>query len=162
VRAGVLLLAGVLSGCATLESGVVSEIVEGESPLPFATYSIVIDDMPGFLVPYFHDELAGLLAQHGATEVASEADVEFRLQFDAVDLDIEPPDEDPMDSVGGVERPRRFVARVTMEARRAGNPRPVLIATLSRTHQIETGAYMHDRARGAIRLAYQRILGAPQ
>lgn len=149
----------VLAGCATVESGVETKVLDGASPLPLQTYSLAIDDMPGFLVSFFRDELVGVLANAGAEEVASGAEVEFTLRYEAVDLSVQ---EAPLDSFGeqiSPERPAHFIARVTVEARRAGAVEPELRATISRVHRVTVGAYMHQRARAAIRHAYEDILG---
>lgn len=161
LRSGVWIsgLAMVLMGCATVESGVEAKVLDGASPLPLQTYAITVDDMPGFLVPYFRDELVGVLANAGAQEVATDAEVEFTLRYEDVDLSI---NEAPLDSFGegaSMERPARFIARVTIEAWRPGVDKPTMTATMSRVHQVAVGAYMHQRSRAAIRRAYEEILG---
>ncbi len=162
MRVGLLVLCAALAGCTTRPHDVESAVVSGALPLPIQSFAVHIDGMPGFLVPYFREELVGVMANLGAEEVASGADVEFTLRYTGFDL---PQPEAPLDVFGeqvSNERPARFIAQVTLEARRAGVDEPVLVATLSRAHQVTVGAYMHPRSRAAIRSAYQRIFGIVQ
>jgi hypothetical protein len=153
------MLCVVLAGCASIGQEVDSEVTQGVSPLPVETFSLQIENMPGFLVPYFRDELVGVLAKAGASEVAGQADVAFTLRY--VQVDLAEPEALP-DELGervGSEDPARFIARVEVEARRPGSSNPVFAAVLSRVHQVTVGAYMHERARLAIRRALARVLG---
>jgi hypothetical protein len=124
-----------------------------------SSYTLVIDQMPGFLAPMMRDELVAALDARGAREVAAGGDVEFRLRFRQVTLDAEDvAPEDRFDGTIAPEEATRFVAEAVLTALLPGRSKPVLVGSISRVHAISAGAYMHARSRAAIRRGFDQLL----
>jgi hypothetical protein len=149
-----------LAGCAS--PGDVSHKLEyccGTNEVPLSSYTIQLNDIPGFLVPYLRDELIAALAEKGMREVPSGGQANVSLTYseiypDAGQAVVDDGFGDPL----ATARSRQFVAVVTLEIRRAANGAEVLRGTLSRMHTVSVGEYMHERARTAIRAGFDRLL----
>lgn len=170
-RLGVLLVL-LLSGCSSVETDVAVERTQCCALQPVDSFSIDATGMPSFLRSYFVEELAAVLRAKGLT-ASDPGDVQISLSYQAGDLagarPVNVPDEtgeqvrtpgrvprDTFDGSMGSEAPSLFMARVTMEMRREDTV--VWSGVLSRPHRVTTGEYMHERARAAIHIAFERLL----
>ena len=150
----------VLLGCASTAPVVDVDPNRGLSRIEVDTYTLVVEAMPGFLVPFMRDELVAALGARGATEVGAAGDVEFRLVFEQVMLlagDV--PSSLKFEGTTAPEEATRFVARVDLIAVVPGRPEPIRIGSLSRVHSVSAGVYMHPRAHAAIRRGFDDLLG---
>ena len=144
-------------GCASSGHMITTELVTccGGDRAGIKTFHIEAVDMPGFLVPYFRDELASVLRGKGL-EDATDADVVIRLTYTQNDLDGPPPERDPLGEHQDVEVPHRFIGRVDFEMRdKAGEV--IWAGHLSRLHGVTMGQYMHERARAEIRVGFETL-----
>jgi hypothetical protein len=148
-----------VAGCAG-SSGVSHKLEYccGVAGAPLATYTLSLHDVPGFLVPYLRDELAVALLAKGMQPVETDPAALVTLTYSEnyPDANDPLPDDgfsDPMLST----RPRRFIALVTLEIRRADGE-AILRGTLSRLHTVSVGEYMHQRARVPIRAGFADLL----
>ena len=157
-KIGALFFAALLCGCVSTTPSIDVDINEPVTPVTLTTYTLTIERMPGFLVPYFRDELNAALAARGATEVAADGDAGFVLRFDQVPLGGESPPRDVLGEKTTTEERARFMARVELLVRPRGAAEPIRVGSLSRVHAITTGAYMHQRARGPIRQGFDQLL----
>jgi len=156
-RLGATLL--LVTGCTTTGQSLSVDVDAGVVPRAVATYTIEVQEMPGFLVPYFRDELAAALAARGVIEASSDADVAFVLRFSQLPLGEKVDRPDTLgESTGSVDT-ARFLARVELFARARG-AQLTRLGMLSRAHAVATGAYMHERARAQIRSGFTRLLAA--
>lgn len=128
------------------------------------SYSVRLEGMPGFLEPFFRDELVAALAARGATQAPANGDAEFVLRYEQTPLGPERPNAaigDRNDALGDRnerQEPARFVARVDLSLRLRGDPNTTHLGSLSRVHTVTTGEYMHQRARLQIRQGFERLL----
>ena len=157
-KISVLCFAALLFGCVSTTPAIDVDINESVTPVQIATYTLTIEQMPGFLVPYFRDELNAALAARGATEVAADGDAGFVLRFEQVVLGAESPPRDVLGEKLATEERARFMARVELLVRLRGAADTSRVGSLTRVHAITTGAYMHQRARGPIRQGFDQLL----
>ena len=157
-KIGALCFAVLLCGCVSMTPPIDVDINEPVMPIVITTYTLTIDGMPGFLLPYFRDELIAALTARGATEVAADGDAGFVLRFEQVALGAESEPRDDLGEKTATEERARFMARVELLVRLRGTADTIRVGSLSRVHAITTGAYMHQRARGAIRQGFDRLL----
>ena len=134
------------AGCTSAGRSLSVEVDPSVTPRSVATYTIELQEMPGFLVPYFREELVAALSAHGAKEVDDSGDVAFVLRFSQLPLGENVARPDAMGESTGSVATSRFLARVELFAQ-APNGAPVRLGMLSRAHAVATGAYMHARAR---------------
>jgi hypothetical protein len=153
-----VLLIGI-AGCATAPV-VDVDPNHGLQRVAVSTYSLVLEEMPGFLAPMMRDELVGALADRGAREVAADGDVEFRLRFEQVTLVAEDvvPATDRFEGTIAPEAATRFIAEAVLSAVPRGQSAAVVVGSISRVHAVSAGAYMHPRARGALRRGFAELL----
>ena len=147
-------------GCTSAGHSLSVDVDASVAPRDVASYTIEIEQMPGFLVPFFHDELVAALAARGAKEVAAEGDVAFVLRFSQLPLGETVDRPDTLGEHTGSVDVSRFLARVELFAKTPDVAAPIRIGALSRPHSVMTGAYMHERARGQIRQGFDRLLAA--
>ncbi len=155
VAIGVLAIA--LCGCASTAK-VDVDVNEPIRPARISSYTVTMENMPGFLEPYFRDELVAALAARGAAEVPQNGDAEFVLRFGQTPLGDEPPRGDQLGDSTASEEPMRFTARVQLLVRLRGERDATLLGSLSRVHTVGAGDYMHQRARTQIRRGLDRLL----
>ena len=139
-----------LSGCTSIAKLDV-DVNEPIRPVRIDSYSLTLENMPGFLEPYFRDELIAALAARGATEVPANSEAEFVLRFERTPLTDEHPTGDQIGDRTGHEEPTRFIARVVLSVQLRGDRDATKLGSLSRVHSVTAGAYMHQRARAQIR-----------
>lgn len=155
-----LLIVSGLTACTATAPTVDVDPNRGVRPVAVRTYSLVVENMPGFLVPIMREELVGALAAQGAVEVAGGGDVEFRLTFEQVTLlagDI--PSSVKFEGVTAPEEATRFIARAELTARVMDSATVIRVGSLSRVHTVSAGVYMHPRSRQAIRRGFEQLLG---
>lgn len=157
-KIGALCFAVLLSGCVSTTPTIDVDSNEPVTPVAITTYTLMIEQMPGFLVPYFRDELVAALAARGATEVAADGDAGFVLRFEQVALGAESLPRDDLGEKTATEERTRFMARVELLVRPRGAADAIRVGSLSRVHAITTGAYMHQGARGPIRQGFDQLL----
>lgn len=157
-KIGALCWAVLLCGCVSMTPSIDVAINEPVTPVEITSYTLTIEQMPGFLVPYFRDELTAALAARGATEVAADGDAGFLLRFEQVALGAESPARDDRGETIASEERARFIARVELSVRLRGAANSIGVGSLARVHAITTGAYMHQRARGSIRQGFDQLL----
>ena len=148
----------VLMGCAGQGHQITTELVSCCTTArdQVSSFHIEAAELPGFLIPYFRDELAAVLRAKGLEDRATAADAIVRLTYHQIDLDKPPPPRDPLGEHQDVEIPHRFIGRVDVEMRDAGGE--VLWAGhLSRMHGVTMGQYMHERARAEIRAGFEEL-----
>lgn len=152
-------VAALIVGCAS-RAAEVDVSANPELPRMHAdTYTLVIEDMPGFLAPLMREALTASLASRGATEVASDGDVEFRIVFAQLSLHAgELPPSGRFESTIAPEQTTRFVPRVELIAKQPGDHASLRIGTISRVHAVSAGVYMHPRSNVAIRRAFDTLL----
>lgn len=178
--AGFACLALVLSGCSSVDTEVAVETgvccpLDAAALRSYRSFTIDSSGVPKFLRPYFAEELAAALRDKGLVE-EEPAQLTIVLQFERGALDGASPitvtvdpgeqvqtprprtDADGFQQTMGSESPGRFMARVVMEMRAADSNEMVWSGVLTRVHTVSTGDYMHERARVAINLAFQRLL----
>ena len=140
------------------------------------TYTLVIDDMPAFLEPFFVDGLVTVLHGKGLSLTETGGDVVVRLRYDQLDIDTRQPIEGriwesetdatvrPRDgdlrsstSNGGGDGSSRhwFLPRVHVTLHLGESE--VWHGVLSRVHQVGVGDYMHEQSRDDIRLAFAEV-----
>jgi len=148
-----------VTGCAT-SSGVSHhlEFCCGANGPPLATYDLALENVPGFLAPYLSDELEAALLAKGMQRATQDPAAHVTLTYSEIYPDSTEPlvndgFSDPMLST----RPRRFIARVTLQIRRVDGAE-VLRGTLSRPHTVSVGDYMHQRARVPIYAGFVELL----
>jgi hypothetical protein len=148
-----------LTACATTRAVVEVDPAPVQQPIAATTYTVVVEQMPSFLVPFMRDELVAALAARGATEVADNGDVEFRLRFEQVTLlaAAVPSGDQPTGTVTP-ESATRFLPRVELLALKRGDSAAVSVGKISRLHSVAAGVYMHAEARPAIRRAFDELL----
>lgn len=163
-------------GCANIETEVaVAPGVCCELDSNYQSFAIDSSGVPKFLRSYFSEELAAVLRGKGLVEVEP-AQLQVALRFERGALDGASPitvtmdpgeqvqtprprtDSDAFRQSMGSETPRRFMARLVMEMRTTDSDQIVWSGVLTRVHSVSTGDYMHERARLAINLAFQRLL----
>lgn len=164
------------SGCSSIETEVAVEPrVCCQLDSSYQSFAIDSSGVPKFLRSYFSEELAAVLRGKGLVE-AEPAQLNVVLQFERGELDGASPititvdpgeqvqtprprtDSDAFQQSMGSETPGRFMARVVMEMRAGDSNEIVWSGVLTRVHSVSTGDYMHERARAAINLAFQRLL----
>lgn len=177
-RNGLLIgvVAVLLVGCASVDTQVAVErtfCCAGDES-KYTTFTIDATGVPAFLRPYFAEELASVLRSKGLTET-DPAELTATLRFEGRSLDgaspvyiagdageqVLTPGSKPRDTFQGAigaEPPERFMARMTMEIRVTSSDALIWSGVLSRVHRVTTGEYMHERARVAIHLAFERLL----
>lgn len=156
-RIAVAVLVIALCGCAsTAKLDVdVNDLIR---PARISSYTVTVENMPGFLEPYFRDELIAALAARGAAEVPENGDADFVLRFGQTSLGDEPPRGDQLGDSTATEEPLRFTARVHLSVRLRGERDAMRLGSLSRVHTVAAGDYMHQRARGQIRRGFDQLL----
>ena len=158
-HSGAAFVLATMLGCASTAPVVDVDPNRGLVPVEVRTYALVVERMPGFLVPFMRDELVAALAARGAEEVGSGGDVEFRLVFEQVTLlegDVPPRDE--FEGTIAPEDASRFLARVELIALLPGKSVPIRVGRISRVHTVTAGVYMHERAHAAIRRGFDELL----
>jgi hypothetical protein len=153
-----LLLVAVLSGCATQGHQITTEVVTccTEARNQVTSFDIEAIEMPGFLVPYFRDELDAVLRGKGLERRDGSADAIVRLTYQQTDLDQPLPPRDPLGEHQDVEVPHRFIGRIDVEMR-DGSGEVLWAGQLSRMHGVTMGQYMHERARAEIRAGFEEL-----
>jgi hypothetical protein len=154
--AAVLLMVA-LGGCASTRKLDV-DVNEPIRPARISSYTVMIENLPGFLEPYFRDELIAALAARGAAEVSENGDAEFVLRFEQTPLGDEHPRSDQLGDAIATDEPTRFIARVELSVRLRGQRDAIRLGSLSRVHTVTTGGYMHQRARTQIRRGFEQLL----
>ncbi len=160
-RAAIVALVVALCGCASTAKLDV-DVNEPVRPARISSYSLTVENMPGFLEPYFRDELIAALAARGAArsavEVPADSDAQFVLRFERTPLDVERESGDQLGEPTAPEEATRFVARVELSVRLRGERDATRLGSLSRVHTVTAGAYMHQRARAQIQQGFERLL----
>jgi hypothetical protein len=158
-HSGAVFVLAMMLGCASTAPVVDVDPNRGLAPVEVETYSLVVERMPGFLVPFMRDELVAALAARGVEEVGSGGDVEFRLVFEQVTLlEGDVPARDKFEGTIAPEEASRFLARVELIALMPGKSVPIRVGAISRVHTVTAGVYMHARAHAAIRRGFDELL----
>jgi hypothetical protein len=159
-RLSAALLLLVTAACAS--DGDISERIDfccGPKDAALTTYTISAPKVPPFLLVPLGSQLVDALTAKGWRQVDKNPDALVTMTYSAFYPDSERPlandgFSDPL-SVGG---PRKFDARVTIDIRRASDSAQILRGSMSREHREAVGEYGHERARAAIRAAFNDLL----
>lgn len=165
-----------VAACASVETEVAVQrtFCCGGDESGYRSFTVDATSVPAFLRPYFAEELARVLVSKGLTETEP-AELTVTLRYAGRSLDgaspvyitddageeVRTPGSEPRDTFQGAigaETADRFMARMVMEIRVTDSGALVFSGVLSRVHRVSTGEYMHERARIAIHLAFQRLL----
>ena len=159
-RLSAALLLLVTAACAS--DGGISERIDfccGAKDAQLSTYTLSAPKVPPFLLAPLGSQLVAALAAKGWRQVDKNPDALVTMTYSAFYPDSERPlandgFSDPL-AVGG---PRKFDARITLDIRRASDNVQVMRGTMSREHREAVGEYGHERARAAIRAAFDDLL----
>ncbi len=150
----------ITAGC--VSDGGISEHVDfccGPKDVRLETYSLSMPSVPAFLLPALRAQLVAALSAKGMREVDRYPDALVTMVYSAYFPDTERPYAndgftDPMAVTG----PRKFEARISLEITRVSDNAQVLRGTMSREHREWVGEYGHEKAREAIRAAFDDLL----
>jgi hypothetical protein len=159
-RLSAALLLLITAACAS--DGDISEHVDfccGPKDARLETYALSMPTVPAFLLPAFRTQLVAALSAKGMREVDRSPDALVTMVYSAYFPDTarryaNDGFTDPMAVTG----PRKFDARISIEITRVSDNAQVLRGTMSREHREWVGDYGHERAREAIRAAFDDLL----
>jgi len=154
---GLILSVLLISGCQS-DSGVGYVAGEGEMKGTYSTFSTREVDIPAFLAPLMISNFNAALAGHGLNPVTDKPDLEVTLRYIQDDLG----EMSKADDFEGHLTPggnQRFVARIQVEFRQAGEDQLIWSGSIQRIHDVDAGEFMHTgKASTAIFDNFQKLL----
>ncbi|MFT6433363.1 MAG: hypothetical protein ACJAVI_001405 [Candidatus Azotimanducaceae bacterium] len=131
-----------LTGCAT--APIDSEVTLANTAKTYQSFSVSTANIPAFLGPIITSNFSVAMASKGLqpTSDSDNPDLNITLRYQQIDLGMGSEDTEGNDRVT-MDDSLRFVARIVIEIREAGDSDIVWSGNVQRIHDVTPGEWMH-------------------
>lgn len=137
-----LLLVLLISACATGPRGIDVKTGSYAVPPEIESFSVITDQLPGFLTPMVVSSFGSALAEKGLQQVSAGGDAVVTLRLEQQTFSQGRVQDDFEERVEGGDE-TRFMAEIVVEFREAGQNAIFWQGSVQRLHSAKPGDYMH-------------------